>query len=275
MFKMGNLDQFKIAVYIISLHSSHQRYHYSSKNMKMLKVPIKKVEAIEGSLLTKEEINKNVNLDYYLKFFGHLPSNGTIGCSFSHIKAWKEFLSSQNKFALIVEDDINFDIPELTSTLQNLLHIKSEWDIVNLAHNHHGTPLTIKNLKNGKKLALFLTEITGGAAYIINKKAAQKLLTHALPIKTPIDHYLTRIWETKTPIYGIKSKLKFQYYGDSEISRIASLDPRHSKKHKLQYNILYSSLYKPFYKLHSYILRFVSNLLVYIMHKTQSKNEKI
>jgi len=246
-----------VVSYIINLDRSQDRYAYVKPNVDQLGIPVERISAVEGKALSDAEINEVVDVQTFKEFLSHFPKKGTIGCSLSHIKAWKAFLESPFEYAVIFEDDVNFDPAKLKTMINDLTQSAKEWDVVSFEISHRGTPLTIKSFPNGQKLVVYLTEISHTGAYMLNRAAAIKLLDKALPIKMPIDHYITRGWEFGLKFTGIENpRLVYQRYGTSEINRT---------NHFLGTDTnLFSAVKKCVYKLQSYTIRFLYNLKCYM-----------
>jgi glycosyl transferase family 25 len=145
------------------------------------------------------------------------PERGTIGCSLSHEEAWKRFLASDNEFAIVFEDDVKFDSQQLSEIVSSLINEKQLWDIVGLELNHHGRPIKLKSLPYGKHLVIYLTNVKHTGAYMLNRKAAYRLLQKMYMIKMPIDHYFTRSWEFNLKFCGVEPRIVQQAFGDSQI----------------------------------------------------------
>ncbi len=254
----------EIAVsYIINLDKSKERYNYIQKNVIPLGLKVERISAVAGDTLSEAELNTKADLKTFEQLLGHLPNLGTIGCSLSHIKTWKTFLASNFEYAIIFEDDVSFDYTKLLSTIEELIPNNSLWDIVSFDLLHHGTPLTIKKLSNNQRLVFYLTEVTKSGTYIINRKAAAKLLEKALPIKMPIDYYLTSAWEFGLKFSGIEPRLVNQTFGNSDILCTKQLK---NKNKTLSFKIRRNA-----YKLRSYTIRFLYNFKIYICTKIRNK----
>lgn len=207
----------KISGYLINLDKATDRLHNVMKNLHELEFPIHRVVAIDGNSLSDDYISSITDEFTYLKFFRMLPENGTIGCSLSHLKAWKEFLKSDDEFALICEDDITFNAQELMSTINQLIIQKDVWDIVNFETLHSGFPQEIAKLSNNKSLVIYLTNITHAGCYLINRKTAYRLIEKFYPIKVPVDHYFTASWEFGITFLGIEPRIVKQVGEKSQI----------------------------------------------------------
>lgn len=246
-----------VGAYIINLDRSQDRYAYVKPNVDQLGIPVERISAVEGKALSDAEINEAVDVQTFREFLSHFPKKGTIGCSLSHIKAWKAFLDSPFEYAVIFEDDVNFEPAKLKITMNDLTQNGKHWDVVSFEISHKGTPLTIKSFPNGQNLVVYLTEISHTGAYMLNREAAIKLLEKALPIKMPIDHYITRGWEFGLKFTGIENpRLVHQRYGTSEINQTNHLLGTDTN--------VFSVVKKCVYKLQSYTIRFFYNLKCYM-----------
>lgn len=97
--------------------------------------------------------------------------NGALGCARSHVSLMENFISADLDFALVVEDDIKFLVPE-----RRLLEIIAEFlnnptlDVLCLANSNQVPPLRISE-------ALSITCSTQTtAAYLLKRRAAKPLL---------------------------------------------------------------------------------------------------
>lgn len=255
-----------VGAYIINLNRSKERYEYIKGYVKDLGLKLERIEAIDGSTLSVEEISEKVDLKSYKAFLGHLPKLGTIGCSLSHIKVWQTFLESNLEFAVIFEDDVSFDPNQVKTIIEDLIRNSKLWDVVILEIHHQGCPLTIKNLVNNHHLAVYLVNVTHTGAYVINRKAAKNLLEKALPIKMPVDHYFTRAWELDIKFTGVENpRIVYQTFGESEIAKTQAISGE-------ERNTL-DSLKRFMYTLQSDVIRFLYNLKLYLSMKLQMNDQ--
>ena len=173
----------------------------------------------------KKEISTDVlrmNLDEnrFVELVGEMVLDGEIGCYLSHYFAIHEFLASSSGYALVLEDDIDFDPSDLTQVIQDLLLQEDKWDIVNLkplyAHNYWKTVGTLAQSK--RSLVEFTSTTFGTAAYLLNRKAGYALLQKSLPIVMPYDWYITRDWE-----FGIKYRGIFPSFQLHSLARESNI----------------------------------------------------
>jgi glycosyl transferase family 25 len=207
----------KICAYILNLDRSPERLQYVLPQIKKLGIPYERISSVDGKNIEKEKIASIVDFDAYKNYFKMLPELGTIGCSLSHEKVWKQLLASDNEFALVFEDDIQFSTEALSQTIASLVDRKSRWDIVSFELKHRGFPVTIEKFSPENSLVFYLTDVKHSGAYIINRKAAHKLLQKFYPIKMPLDHYFTRSWEFGIRFCGVEPRIVEQNFGESQI----------------------------------------------------------
>lgn len=253
----------KIGGYLINLDRATERLHEVMKKLHELEFPIHRVVAIDGSTLSNDYISSITDEVTYLKFFRMLPENGTIGCSLSHLKAWKEFLKSDNEFALICEDDITFNPQELTDIIKQLVKQKDTWDIVNFETLHNGYPQEIIKLSKNRSLVVYLTNITHAGCYLINRQTAYRLIEKFYPIKVPVDHYFTASWEFGVTLLGIEPRVVKQTGEKSQIKtdKVKKINTKRLRIQNAKLNIERA------------ILQTIYNTLIYI--KILWKNSKL
>lgn len=213
--RFSESDSCKITAYIINMDSAKERLKYVQDQVKKLKIPYKRIPAVDGNEL--KNIEEIVDIESYKAFFKMLPEPGTIGCFLSHEKVWRKFLASKDEFALVFEDDVSFDPQELQEIISQLTKHKNLWDIVGLELLHNGNPVKLITLSMKRSLCIYLTQVTHTGAYLINRKAAFALLEKMYPIKMPIDHYFTMSWEFGTKFCGVEPRLVHQNFGGSQI----------------------------------------------------------
>ena len=128
--------------YVINLKSRQKRRDEMEKTLRGLDYEV--VDAIDGQKLKVRKLIKDglLNTEYYDPN-GVLTRN-IIGCSLSHIKAWKKFLKSGLDTCLILEDDIfltreivrnqmdpEFGKPRIEfQTLLDEINSLDEWDVI-------------------------------------------------------------------------------------------------------------------------------------------------
>ena len=199
--KKLNENKSGISVFIINLDRDVQRYRSVLPLVERLNIPYHRISGIMGKTLP-ESFTKNFvdEKTYKLAFNGAKPGAGEIGCFLSHVKAWVSFLDSNSEFALILEDDAQFNPSTLASTLKTLIKQKKNWDICSLFMPTGPSTQHLVELIDPYKLVKFLTETTGTIGVVLNRNAATALLSKAEKYTVPVDHYIQRTWEFDSPI---------------------------------------------------------------------------
>lgn len=218
----GEIKSGKVSAYVINLDRASKRWAFIEPQVKKLKIPYERVSATDGKQLSKELIKDIVDDVSYTKFFRMHPEVGTIGCSLSHEHVWRQFLKSDNEFALVIEDDVAFDSDKLREAIEFATQNKDLWDILSFESNHYGHPQKIAKFtyeKSGEDsfLVLYITNVKHAGAYLIGRNTAKKLLEKFYPIKMPLDHYYSRSWEFDLRFCGVEPRIVEQKFGDSQI----------------------------------------------------------
>jgi glycosyl transferase family 25 len=243
-----------VGCYIVNLDRSTERYQQILPLVKSLNLPYERISAVDGSKLTEEDLQKVVDFKMYAQYMGHMPKNGTIGCSLSHIELWKRFLASNFKYALVFEDDVTFEPDALNQSVIGALKQDKLWDICSFEVYHRGLPVKVRDITKDTHLFYYLLKVTHTGCYMISRQAAQKLLAKALPIKIPVDHYFTRGWELGLTFAGVEPRVVHQKEGHSEIERSARVknDSVTASRVKLLYEVQTSLIYF-WYNLKQYV----------------------
>ncbi|GIV40227.1 MAG: hypothetical protein KatS3mg033_2027 [Thermonema sp.] len=75
--------------YVISLERSRERRKYIIDHCKSLNIDYQIIDAIDGNLLTQQDLENICDIETVTKFRYWL-TNGAIGCALSHLKAYQK-----------------------------------------------------------------------------------------------------------------------------------------------------------------------------------------
>ena len=106
-------------VYVINMDKSVDRLKTIKKQEPILGKKITRISAIDGKILSKQQINDN-STDLCSSFC----SKSMIGCFLSHKKAWQSVVTAGDSYAIIMEDDcelINGTKGDFQNELKKLL----------------------------------------------------------------------------------------------------------------------------------------------------------
>jgi glycosyl transferase family 25 len=178
--------------YVINLDRAPERWahierSFAKKNFSLIRVP-----AIDGKNLTLP--SADFDAKGFERFHGRVLNIFELACSLSHLKALRAFLASNEDHAMICEDDIFFD-DQLEAILSGALNYSSSWNILRLTGlSNAGLATPVQKLIGDYSLCVEFGRLKGGAAYLIDRKAAAIFLQKLLPMWLPWDHAFDREW---------------------------------------------------------------------------------
>ncbi len=186
--------------YVINLKRSESRRLAIETQLKQLKVPYSIIEAVDGEML-EQEFFERVRP-------GADTRRGEVACTLSHLKVYKTFTeTSQDKFALILEDDSLINESDLSSLLQDWEKHCDDTKITLLTYYwcREGKLELYPIARSGRYSFCKPAEAWGVAragAYIISRDCAQKILDyHGDQVKCAADNWIT--YQKEKTIEGI------------------------------------------------------------------------
>ncbi len=188
-------------VFVINLDRDLERMASLTASLRNLGLPHVRIPAVLGRQVPEWE--KLVDRDLYGKRNRKvMPHPGEVGCYLSHLKAMEAFLGTEERWCVILEDDVEV-LPECLPVLKALGDC-DDWDLVKLFCFHSGLPIAKRQLTPTHHLVVHLARTTSSAAYALNRHAATALLRSMRPITEQVDHALDRPWETGLRIRGVR-----------------------------------------------------------------------
>lgn len=177
--------------YIINLKDAVSRREYMREQLQLFppSLSIEFVEAMDGRVMQPQERENKFDTKKFRLRYTKEVRPGEIGCTLSHQKCYEKLVHSEEKYALILEDDIvvrpNMDsvfprIEELMQTDKPLIFLLSGW------YWFWGTKKIDTHYHVANVYDAFLTH-----AYIINRAAAA-LLIEPRPFITADDWFYIR-----------------------------------------------------------------------------------
>lgn len=138
-------------------------------------------------------------------------TRGEIGCALSHLGVFKDFLSSNNQSISIFEDDIYFTdefSKERLEKIRQFIEDTNEPRVLVLQKSIYHNKLVEKideSLNIYSALNLFCTH-----GYVINRKAAENIISIQSPICFEIDAFKFYYWLQKCKLYCLNKDLVLQ-----------------------------------------------------------------
>ncbi len=192
-----------VRVYVINLESATKRWLHIQSTFAELEIPFTRVSAVDGKTLRLEPAEYLES--WYRCLHGRETNPPEVGCYLSHLKVLRSFLETDAEFALICEDDIGPN-PDVIAVLEKALRLPRFWNILRLSGLSAGRPLKVRRVLADYWLCLNLGRIKGSGTYLVDRKAANVLVTRLLPMVVPYDHALDREW-----FHGLTAACVFPY----------------------------------------------------------------
>ena len=160
-----------LRTYIINLERSTLRKQYMQELLEPYTfLDVVFIKAIDGRLLSEEERKVRFNYAGSNDLYGREMNAGEVGCALSHRKAYKEFIDSNEPYALFLEDDISIlrDLNQLDlSAIDSVLQVFQPKALM----------LSGDYSYYKKKPIVRLYSAVGAYAYILNRAAARRILS--------------------------------------------------------------------------------------------------
>ena len=188
-----------VPVYVINLARSQDRRDALRASANKFSVDVRRVEAVEGKLLTDDEL---VGFDEagFRRRHGKIALPAEIGCYFSHIRALEAIIAADEPFAVIVEDDVEFT-PEFTPFITEASRLKG-WDVIKLVNHRTAAFRGFCSVDKRFSIGRCLHGPSGSsAAYIVTLDGARRLLAGIKPMCLPYDVALERGWAGSYEIF--------------------------------------------------------------------------
>ena len=179
-------------VYLINLERRKDRLQAMEEQAARLGLGLERVVALDAGTADRDEVNSR-----FAQWFaesgplGEIPA-GDKACLLSHRAAWERFASSRDAHAVFLEDDVRLS-KAAGPMLASDAWIPPGADVVKL--EHYGPPgqrvllADLHAAANGFQIGRMLSRHTGGAAYILSRKAAGLLLAETC-YDLAVDHLL-------------------------------------------------------------------------------------
>ncbi|MDI6833737.1 MAG: glycosyltransferase family 25 protein [Bacteroidales bacterium] len=170
-------------VYVTALKSNKQRYEYINSHLRTLNIDYKIVDAIDKKEISDDKIRNYYMLDDLNKIFAASINIGNTANKMSREIAYNEFLKTDEKSALFLEDDVILpkNISEILEKLEQKIR---DVEVILLDYRTAGSSYKIGiSTANSEKInnrilayPLQLDGLVGGAAYILPRKVAENFI---------------------------------------------------------------------------------------------------
>ncbi len=204
---MSDLSDLKI--YVISMPEAKDRQERTIKRLKELNVDFQFIDGVDGRDLdvSTVELYRQKTRRY---FFGKEMMGTELGCFMAHMNVYKQAISDNAKYVLILEDDVDIK-DDFFPVIDEILQSGFSFETIRFL----GHPKTIKKgcreVKKIGKYALGRIKSSpgGGYAYMFTNHGVKKYLKYIEDNGTylPIDTLLAFQWKNKLDGYVMLSNL--------------------------------------------------------------------
>lgn len=177
-----------ITIYVLNLDRAAHRLRFISERLTSIGLNFIRIKAFDGAAMSD---------DARAAFINARPRDGKrswrpgqIGCFLSHMEAWTRISQGATQFGLVLEDDMHIS-EALSALLSDQRWIPPQTDIVRLESTGQWLALE-KPIAHVDQRAIrrIKSAAWGAGAYLLNRDAAQKLLTSDPILHTPADDFL-------------------------------------------------------------------------------------
>lgn len=177
--------------YVINLDAATDRWAFVQRSFQVSQLRLSRVSAIPMQEL--QFPHPDFSEKSYSLRHGRTHNRRETACYFSHLKAMRMFLATNESHAFIGEDDITLRADFDVALRAALRHARS-WNILRLTGLSSRAPIKVTPLTGGYSLCVTFGRIKGSGGYLLDRAAAKALLAGLLPMRLPFDHALDREW---------------------------------------------------------------------------------
>lgn len=183
----------RLEAFIINLDRATDRWRFVEQGILATGIPYRRVSAVEGRGISFPipEFDEHG----YQRRHGRRRNDAEVGCYLSHLECLRLLLASDLDLAIVLEDDAS-PSPDLSLVIEEALRYEDAWDVLRLSGYHDPHPMPIATLRTAppRRLGVPITRLSGAAAYVVGRRAAEVLLRRLVPMRVPFDHALDREW---------------------------------------------------------------------------------
>ena len=189
-----------ITVNCISLADEHARRDYMRAQLEACGLPYRFFDAVRIDL--GRGWPDSYARGQRLRHSGVDMRAGEMGCYLSHREIWKAFLAGDDELCLVLEDDVEIG-PDFAAVVDALCADTSDWEFVRLTGVFRRTAYPLRRLAGEHFLVEYLEQPNGTQGYLLNRRAARRLVDYTAGMAHAIDMAIDREWEHGVNVMGV------------------------------------------------------------------------
>lgn len=170
--------------YVVNLDRAPERWENAVKEFEGLGLEVVRVPAVDGREL-KPPYPDSAPWRYFF-CYGRPITPQKVACFTSHLKALKTFLETDDEYALICEDDVT-PSPQTLKIIDAAFEYADCWDLLRLNAFKPTKGVKFATLFDEYSLTCDVKTSSGNGAKLVNRRAAQIILSRTTPIRLPHD----------------------------------------------------------------------------------------
>lgn len=190
-------------VFVISLARATDRRADIKRRLDAASVSYEITDAVDGRELDVDALKHRISADLKHLRSGKVDFTANeLGCLLSHCNLWRRIVDEQIPFALILEDDCEWD-DDLFAIANAVVASKFYWNIVHLSAQRKRKPIaTIEQI--GKRALVRLPKAEANTdCYLIDFDGAKKMETFYRVIRDNTDRQWKHYWQSGCYFYHI------------------------------------------------------------------------
>jgi glycosyl transferase family 25 len=189
-------------IFIVSLADAVERRRQCKATMDQLRLPFEFIDAVDGSRLSAREVDTVYEAQKDGRPFKRPLAKAEIGCYLSHYALWCRIAKSAEEGAIVLEDDFNAE-PNLVALLADISRISLASCVVKLYARKAMAGRTLATLNGGYRLLMPEKIPAHTLGYALDRQAAEKLASRALPFNRPVDIDLKHWWKFDVTVLAV------------------------------------------------------------------------
>lgn len=183
--------------FLINLDRSPDRLAAMLPRLQAQGIAFERIPGVDGMALSEDEFREQTRENRYYKPI----RRGEVGCQLSHLKALQRFLASEARYALVLEDDAEFDA-DFSEVLAEALALRArttdpllQWDVLKLNRKRR-RHIDLAALGTQRRLVEYgLSVPSTTTAAVWTRAGAERWVRAYRGTARPIDCDLQHPWE--------------------------------------------------------------------------------